>query len=115
MVYDSARDKSPKVRPLAPRRMIAPKLTPSGLYPPVTTVPKADRRTPKVPAERRELANTKGNAETPHIGKAAREKIVKLFRENPKPEWKVLEEITSAVGSKSKQYTAKHLRGAGAR
>ncbi len=45
-----------------------------------------------------------------NIGKTAREKIVKFFREKPRPEWKTLEEITRGIGSNSEPYTAKRLR-----
>ncbi len=45
-----------------------------------------------------------------NMGKVAREKIVRFFRENPRPEWKTLEETTPGVGSKSEQYIAKRLQ-----
>jgi len=75
--------------------------------PPATTAPEADSRTPEAPAERCELANAKC---APSIGKAFREKIMKFFRDNPKPEWKYLEDIKQGVRSKSDQTTRRHLR-----
>jgi hypothetical protein len=44
------------------------------------------------------------------IGKAAQEKIVAFFKENPKPEWKALEDIMKAIGSKSEPVTRRRLK-----
>jgi len=45
-----------------------------------------------------------------NIGKTAREKTVKFFRENPKPEWKLLDDIKKAIGSTSDRVTRRRLQ-----